>query len=62
MTTKDSKKLQKALEMMKKAQSLIAEVENSDKKFRYSLSSNFRTNRVMAAVEIIESEIQEFCK
>ena len=62
MKATDSKKLQKALEMMRKAQSLISEVENNDKKFRYSSNSNFRSNRVNAAVMIVESEVKEFCK
>lgn len=62
MKATDSKKLQRALEMMKKAQQLINEVEQSDKKFRYSSNSNFRTNRVFAAVSIVESEVNEFTK
>jgi len=62
MKTTDSKKLTKALEMMRKAEQLLNEVANNDKSFKYSSNANFRNNRVSAAVSIVESEVKEFVK
>ena len=62
MTAIDSKKLQKALDLMEKANLLIDAVETSDKKFNHSSNSNFRKNRVRAALDIMKSEVREFCK
>ena len=60
MTTATSKKLTRALEMMRKAEQLMNEVASSDKNFKYSANATFRNNRVSAAILIVESEVKEF--
>ena len=62
MKTLDIKKLNRAVELLQKAQQLINEVEKSDDKFKYSSNCNFRSNRINAAVDIMESEAREFSK
>jgi len=60
MKTADSKKLKRALEMMKKAEQLLNEVSDNDRSFKYSSNATFRRNRVSAAVEIVGSEVRDF--
>lgn len=62
MTNTDKKKLKKALALMQQAQELVNEVASKDEAFRYSANANFRSNRISAAVDILESEVKEFAQ
>ncbi len=53
------KKLHKALALMKQAQGLVNEVAAKDEAFRYSCNSNYRDNRITAAISILRTEIQQ---
>ena len=60
MKAKDLKKLHRAIELVKKAEKLVDEISLSNKKFRYSPNSNFRSNRLIAAISILETEFADF--
>lgn len=62
MTNKDKKKLKKALKIMQLAQALVNEVAAKDEEFRNSSNANFRSNRMSAAVDILESEVNNFAQ
>lgn len=60
MKAKDLKKLHRAIELVKKAEKLVDEISLSNKKFRYSPNSNFRSNRLTATISILETEFADF--
>lgn len=57
MKSVNIKKLNKALEMLQKAQQIVDDVANDDENFRYSSNANFRWSRIDAAVSILKTEM-----
>jgi len=60
MKSKDIKKLEKALALIRQAQQLVNEVAESDKSFYYSGNAPMRDSRIEAAASIIKTEINNF--
>jgi hypothetical protein len=55
MTTKEIKKLQKALELVKKAESLIEQVVRSSESFKYDGNTTILRNRISGVVDILDN-------
>jgi hypothetical protein len=53
MTTQELKKLQKALELVKKADLLIEDVVKSSDKFKYDGNTNALRNRIQGVINIL---------
>lgn len=60
MKARDIKKLEKALELIRKAQQLVNDVAINDKEFYYSGNAPMRDSRIEAAASIVETEINNF--
>lgn len=60
MKARDIKKIEKALELIRKAQQLVNDVASNDKEFYYSGNAHMRDSRIEAAASIIETEINNF--
>lgn len=56
MTTQELKKLQKALELVKKANELIESVVKSSDSFRYDSNTNILRNRLSGVIDILEND------
>lgn len=54
MTTKEIKKLQKALELVKKADELIESVVKSSNDFKYDGNTTILRNRISGVIQILE--------
>lgn len=58
LTTKETKKLQKALEYARKAEQLINEVAKGSDTFRYGSNTNGLINRIDHVVSTLENGIK----
>jgi hypothetical protein len=57
MKATDEKKLQKALELIKKADELIQQVKKSNDSFRYSSNINILDNSLTQVIDVLKDEI-----
>ena len=60
MKAKDYRKIVKALELLKKAEVLMNEVDQACEEIRYSSNAQFRRSRLESAISIIESDVKQF--
>ena len=57
MKTKDYRKMAKALELLKRAEALMNEVDQACEEIRYSSNAPFRTSRLESVISIIEADV-----
>ena len=60
MKAKDYRKIVKALELLKKAEVLMNEVDQACEEIRYSSNAQFRRSRLESTISIIESDVKQF--
>ena len=60
MKAKDYRKMTKALELLKKAEALMNEVDQACDEIRYSSNAQFRRSRLESTISIIQSDVNEF--
>lgn len=53
-------KMVKALELLKKAQELLSQVENESEQIRYAANTNFRWHDLTRAISITESDVAQY--
>ena len=59
MKAKDYRKMAKALELLKKAEVLMNEVDQACEEIRYSSNAQFRRSRLESAISIIQSDVNQ---
>lgn len=60
MKAKDYRKMAKALELLKKAEALMNEVDQACEEIRYSSNAQFRRSRLESTISIVQSDVNEF--
>lgn len=60
MKAKDYRKMTKALELLKRAEALMNEVDQASEEIRYSSNAQFRRSRLESAISIIDADVKQF--